>query len=95
MASKSVVQRVAELRAAIRRHDYLYYVRDSPEISDEKYDRLFKELSRLEDEHPELRSPDSPTQRVGGVALDRFPSVHEPDAQSGIRCVGGCPSPVR
>ncbi|MBX6364283.1 MAG: NAD-dependent DNA ligase LigA [Gemmatimonadetes bacterium] len=64
--------RIEELRAEIRRHDYLYYVLDRPEISDEAYDRLFEELRRLEAEHPELVTPDSPTQRVGGRARAGF-----------------------
>ncbi len=68
-------ERIAELRSGIRHHDYLYYVRDAPEISDEQYDRLFHELQDLEERFPELRSPDSPTQRVGGRALEEFPTV--------------------
>jgi len=68
-------ERVAELRAEIRHHDFLYYVRDAPEISDARYDELFRELQRLEEEHPELVSPDSPTQRVGGEPLDELPTV--------------------
>lgn len=63
---RDVRKRIEELRAEIRRHDYLYYVLDRPEISDEAYDRLFEELRRLEAEHPELVTPDSPTQRVSG-----------------------------
>ncbi|MGH7539388.1 MAG: NAD-dependent DNA ligase LigA [Gemmatimonadota bacterium] len=68
-------ERVRELREEIRHHDHLYYVEDAPEISDEEYDRLFHELKALEEDHPELRTPDSPTQRVGGVPLDEFPTV--------------------
>ena len=68
-------ERVAELRAEIRHHDFLYYVRDAPEVSDARYDELFRELQRLEEEHPELVSPDSPTQRVGGEPLDELPTV--------------------
>ncbi len=64
-----------ELHALLRHHDYLYHVKDAPEISDEAYDKLFTELRNLETAHPELRTADSPTQRVGGEALDRFPSV--------------------
>jgi DNA ligase (NAD+) len=67
--------RVRELRASIRHHDYLYYVQDRPEISDDAYDRLFQELKKLEQDFPELRSSDSPTQRVAGVALDKFPTI--------------------
>lgn len=68
-------RRAEELRAAIRRHDYLYYVLDRPEISDEEYDRLFDELRQLEDAYPALTTPDSPTQRVGGAPLSEFPEV--------------------
>ncbi len=68
-------ERVAELRREIRRHDYLYYVENRPEISDEEYDALYHELLGLEKEHPELRSPDSPTQRVGAEPLESFPAV--------------------
>ncbi len=64
-----------ELRREIRHHDYLYYVLNRPEISDEAYDDLFDELKRLEEEHPELRSPDSPTERVAGRPLEAFPAV--------------------
>lgn len=68
-------ERVETLRAEIRRHDYLYYVLDAPEISDERYDALFKELEQLEQENPDLRTPDSPTQRVGGEPLEEFPTI--------------------
>jgi DNA ligase (NAD+) len=63
------------LRETIRHHDYLYYVLDQPEIPDEEYDRLFAELRQLEQDHPELITPDSPTQRVGGAPLPSFPEV--------------------
>ncbi|MDX1579580.1 MAG: NAD-dependent DNA ligase LigA, partial [Gemmatimonadota bacterium] len=68
-------ERIEELREEIRRHSYLYYVRNRPEISDERFDELFRELKELEEEHPELVSPDSPTQRVGAEPLDAFESV--------------------
>jgi DNA ligase (NAD+) len=67
--------RVEELRREIRHHDYLYYVRDAPEVSDEQYDRMFRELAALEESSPELRTPDSPTQRVAGQPLASFPTV--------------------
>jgi DNA ligase (NAD+) len=71
-------QRVARLRAEIERHNRLYYVEDAPEITDAEYDRLFRELEALEQQHPELASPDSPTQRVGGApASDLAPVRHE------------------
>jgi DNA ligase (NAD+) len=68
-------ERIRELCAEIRHHDYLYYVKDAPEISDGAYDRLCSELKELEQQFPALRSADSPTQRVAGVALDKFPTV--------------------
>jgi DNA ligase (NAD+) len=67
--------RVAELRRELNRHNHLYYVEARPEISDLEYDRLMKELEALEAAHPELRSPDSPTQRVGGAPLEEFAEV--------------------
>lgn len=68
-------RRADDLREAIRHHDFLYHVLDAPEISDAEYDRLFRELSALEEAHPGLRTPDSPTQRVGGSPLESFPTV--------------------
>jgi DNA ligase (NAD+) len=61
-----------QLRRKIRRHDYLYYVKDKPEISDEEYDRLFDALKRLEERFPDLITADSPTQRVGGQPQEEF-----------------------
>ncbi len=68
--------RVNALRAAIRQHNYRYYVQDAPIVSDAEYDRLMHELEQLEREHPDLITPDSPTQRVGDVPLTAFSSVH-------------------
>lgn len=71
-------ERVRRLRAELERHNRLYYVEDAPEITDAEYDRLFRELEALEQEHPELASPDSPTQRVGGAPASDLASVrHE------------------
>jgi DNA ligase (NAD+) len=70
-----VARRIDELRREIREHDYRYYVLDQPTISDEEYDRLFAELVRLERAHPELITPDSPTQRVAGGVSERFATV--------------------
>src|SRR6267142_2858139 len=70
-----VAARIADLRQKLEYHNYLYYVKDSPEISDAEYDRMFRELLELEQMHPELASPDSPTQRVGGEPLERFRKV--------------------
>jgi len=72
---KAARTRAAALRKEIERHSRLYYVEDSPEITDAEYDRLFRELEALEAEHPELRTPDSPTQRVGGAPLEQFAEV--------------------
>jgi DNA ligase (NAD+) len=68
-------KRAAELRAALQRHNSLYYVMDAPEITDAAYDRLFAELEALELAHPDLRSADSPTQRVGAAPLAQFGEV--------------------
>jgi DNA ligase (NAD+) len=67
--------RIAELRNAIRHHEERYYIHNDPEISDEEFDTLLHELERLEAEHPELVTPDSPTQRVGGRTVDGFETV--------------------
>ena len=61
-----IARRLEELRREVRRHSHLYHVLDEPEITDPQYDALYLELARLESEHPELVTPDSPTQRVGG-----------------------------
>ena len=68
-------QRAAELRELLAHHNHLYYVLDDPEIGDDEYDAMLDELRALEEEHPELRTPDSPTQRVGAPPLDRFEQV--------------------
>ena len=66
---------VRQLREQIERHNYQYYVLDSPQIPDAEYDRLFRRLQELEAEHPELASTDSPTRRVGGAPLAAFDEV--------------------
>ncbi len=68
-------KRAEELRREIRKHDYHYYVLDSPLITDQEYDSLMRELVELERRYPELVTPDSPTQRVGGAPLKQFRSV--------------------
>jgi len=73
--AQSVEKRIEQLRDEIRRHDYLYYVQNMPEISDREYDRLFAELKKLEEQHSELITPDSPTQRVAGRPLEEFATV--------------------
>ena len=70
-----VQKRIDELRRQIDRHNYKYYVEAKPEISDRDFDRLLQELTRLETEHPDLVTPDSPTQRVGGQPIEGFVSV--------------------
>jgi DNA ligase (NAD+) len=70
--------RIEDLRQQIAHHNYLYYALDQPEIEDAEYDRIFKELIKLENENPELITPDSPTQRVGFAPLEKFlPFPHE------------------
>ena len=70
-----IERRTEELRRLLRRHDHLYYVLATPEISDFEYDQLFSELKELEADHPELMTPNSPTQRVGGRPLDGLVQV--------------------
>ena len=70
-----VERRVEELRADLRKHEHLYHVMDAPVISDAEYDALMNELKKLEAEHPELVTPDSPTQRVGGKPAEGFQKV--------------------
>ncbi|MBN1123867.1 MAG: NAD-dependent DNA ligase LigA [Sedimentisphaerales bacterium] len=72
---KDVSRQREKLCAEIRRHDYLYYVKNAPEVSDRDYDRLFSELKDLEEKYPDMVTPDSPTQRVSGRPLDEFKSV--------------------
>ncbi|EGB13499.1 DNA ligase, NAD-dependent [Pseudodesulfovibrio mercurii] len=72
MVPESVAERVAELRQKIDHHNYRYYVLDDPEISDQEFDVLFRELAALEAEHPELDDPNSPTRRVGGEPASGF-----------------------
>ena len=77
-SAQTAAERIAELRSEIDAHNYRYYVLDEPSVPDAEYDRLFKELRALEAEHPELVTPESPTQRVGGEALVAFGQVrHE------------------
>jgi DNA ligase (NAD+) len=78
--NESAEQRVGELREQLARHNRLYYVLDEPEVGDDVYDELINELRGLEAEHPELLTPDSPTQRVGAPPLDRFDPVEHHEA---------------
>jgi len=81
----SAVERARELRAELARHNHQYYVLDAPLIPDAEYDRLFRELQALEAEHPELASADSPTQRVGGKAVELFAPVRHAVPMLSIR----------
>jgi DNA ligase (NAD+) len=74
-AGRGPRQRAARLRTEIERHNFLYYVKDQPEITDAEYDALFQELAALEQAHPELATADSPTQRVGAPPLAEFAEV--------------------
>lgn len=78
MTTTPPAQRAAELRAEIREHNYRYYVLDDPLVSDAEYDRLMRELRALEEQHPDLRTFDSPTQRVGAPPADHFAKVRHP-----------------
>ena len=83
LSKEQARQEIDALREGIEYHDYLYYVKDQPVISDETYDRLFRRLQELERAFPELASADSPTQRVGGRPAARLEKVRHtsPDAQ--------------
>lgn len=72
MTNQQAAERIGFLRAEIERNSRLYYEKDAPEITDYEYDMMFRELTELEEQYPELRTKDSPTLRVGGKALDKF-----------------------
>ena len=72
-------QRIEELRGLVNHHNYRYYVLDSPEISDAEYDEFMRELKKFEAEHPELITPDSPTQRIGAPPVEAFGVVEHPE----------------
>lgn len=78
MEDKEIRKRVEQLRDQIREHNYRYYVLNEPTISDKEYDQLYNELKRLEEEHPELVTEDSPTQRVGAPPAEAFERVEHP-----------------
>ncbi|MXY20634.1 MAG: NAD-dependent DNA ligase LigA [Dehalococcoidia bacterium] len=73
--SLDIRERVSELRDLIRGHDYLYYIKEQPEVSDAEYDALMRELRKIEEDHPDLITPDSPTQRVAGAPSEGFDEV--------------------
>src|SRR5579863_10157381 len=72
---KQVEEEIDDLREKLHHHEYLYHVLDQPEISDAEYDRMMRRLKELEAAHPDLVTPDSPTQRVGGKAREGFVKV--------------------
>ncbi|MGD8520144.1 MAG: NAD-dependent DNA ligase LigA [Desulfobacterales bacterium] len=75
-ASESkLIEKIEKLRNALHHHNYRYYVLDDPEVSDAEYDRMMRELIRIEEAHPELVSPDSPTARVGAAPLEKFETI--------------------
>ena len=78
MAEEKIHNRITSLRTEIRKHNYQYHVLDNPRISDYEYDQLLRELQALEGDHPELITPDSPTQRVGGDVSEGFVRVPHP-----------------
>jgi DNA ligase (NAD+) len=78
--SSTPEQRAGELRELLAHHNHLYYVLDDPQIGDDEYDRLLDELRAIEAEHPELLTPDSPTQRVGAAPLEQFEPVEHAEA---------------
>jgi DNA ligase (NAD+) len=82
---KEARARAGALRAELERHNRLYYIDDTPEISDAEYDRLFNELQELEEKFPELRTPDSPTQRVGGAPREELVAVRHAVPMLSIR----------
>ncbi|WP_370317637.1 NAD-dependent DNA ligase LigA [Pseudoalteromonas sp.] len=73
--SSPIFEQISQLRAQLEEHNHNYYVLDAPSIPDAEYDRLMRELRALEQANPEFQSPDSPTQKVGGAALDKFEQV--------------------
>ena len=75
MVTAEIIKKAEELRKELRHHSYLYYVLDKPEITDFEFDRLYRSLVDLEKEYPEIVTPDSPTQRVGGKASDDFRKI--------------------
>ncbi|MBM4351796.1 MAG: NAD-dependent DNA ligase LigA, partial [Deltaproteobacteria bacterium] len=75
MVTETIRKRVEKLREEIEYHNYRYYVLDQPEVSDAQYDRMMRELEKLEEGYPELRSPNSPTQRIGAPPLEAFEIV--------------------
>src|SRR5665213_3999266 len=82
--SQSAKHRVEHLRRELLHHNELYYTKAKPEISDQEYDKLMRELIELESAHPELLTPDSPSQRVGGAPLEGFTTVEHAEPMLSI-----------
>jgi len=82
--AEEIKKQIEQLRSQIRRHDYLYYVLNQPEISDREYDRLFEQLSQAEADRPDLITPDSPTQRVSEQPIEGFKTVRHAVAMLSI-----------
>mgnify|MGYP000548300422 CR=1 FL=1 len=78
MTPSAPIERIQALRDEIQRHNYRYHVLDDPIVSDAEYDALMRELRTLEESHPDLITPDSPTQRVGAAAAERFNKIRHP-----------------
>ena len=78
MTESDAGRRIEELHAILREHNYRYYVLDQPSVSDAEYDALMRELRDLEAAHPDLLTPDSPTQRVGAPVSSQFTKVRHP-----------------
>jgi DNA ligase (NAD+) len=76
LLSPQIINQANHLREQLRHHNHLYYVLDNPQINDAQYDELFQQLKQLEQQYPQLQSPDSPTQRVGGQALSAFNTLN-------------------
>ena len=86
-SKKDAEKAVKELRESIRFHDYRYYVLDDPVISDKEYDELMENLKKLEEEYPELQTPDSPTQKVGGEPREEMGIVKHPAPMLSLKAV--------
>src|SRR6188472_409639 len=80
----SIAQKIEALREKLRHHEHLYHVLDAPEITDAEYDAMMRELKALEQAHPELVTPDSPTQRVGGKPREGFVKVPHSSPMLGL-----------
>jgi DNA ligase (NAD+) len=80
-STRDIAREAQSLRETLQRHEHLYYVLDTPEISDAEYDELMQRLQELEQAHPDLVTPDSPTQRVGGQL--RQSAAHRADDEPG------------